>query len=122
MIPRKLATLDRPLLAPKLFYFTIAGASTAIGPFFALFYQSLGIPSPQIGILAGLPSLIILFGAALWTGLADYTLRHKPILLIALIGSAICLWLVLHGSGFWALLPVVCLYYFFLAPVQPLVR
>jgi MFS transporter, PPP family, 3-phenylpropionic acid transporter len=113
--------VSKKLIAPKGFYFAIAGAITSVGPFFALFYQQLGIPSSQIGILTGLPSLITLFGAALWTGLADFTHRHKSILLITLIGSAISLWLVLQGAGFWALLPIVGLYSFFLAPAQPLV-
>lgn len=120
MLSQKLASIDRKLLAPKLFYLAIAGVYTAVGPFFGLFYQQLGIPSPQIGILSGLPSIITLLGAALWTGAADFTHRHKRILLVTLIGAVISLWLVLHGTIFWALLPVVCLFSFFLAPAYPL--
>jgi PPP family 3-phenylpropionic acid transporter len=119
-ILQKYASIEKKLLAPKLFYFAIAGAITSVGPFFALFFQQLGIPSPQIGILAGVPSLITLFGASLWTGAADFTHRHKRILLITLVGSVISLWLVLQGAVFWVLLPLVCLYSFFLAPAQPL--
>jgi PPP family 3-phenylpropionic acid transporter len=112
--------LDKKLLAPKLFYFAIAGTISSLGPFFGLYYQQLGIPSFQIGILTGLPSLITLFGAPMWTGVADYTHRHKRTLLLTLVCSLISLWLVLQGHSFLALIPVVSLYAFFLAPAQPL--
>jgi PPP family 3-phenylpropionic acid transporter len=118
---RKAGSLDRKLLAPKLFYFAISGTISSLGPFLGLYYQQLSIPSPQIGILTGLPSLITLVGAPLWTGAADYTRRHKRILLLTLACSLIGVWLVLQGSSFLALLPVVSLYAFFLAPAQPLV-
>lgn len=115
-----LTSIDRRLVAPKLFYFSIAGMVTSIGPFFGLFYQSLGIPSPQIGILSGLPSLIMVFSAPLWTGVADYTRRYKRILLLTLIVTLASLWLILHGATFWAILPLVSLYAIFYGPIQPL--
>ena len=114
------ASVDRKLLAPKLFYFAIAGTISSLGPFFGLYYQQLGIPSPQIGILTGLPSLITLFSAPLWTGAADYTHRHRRILLFTLVCSLISVWLVMQGNSFVALIPSVSLYAFFLAPAQPL--
>lgn len=119
-ISRMSASVDRKLLAPKLFYFAIAGTISSLGPFFGLYYQQLGIPSPQIGILTGLPSLITLFSAPLWTGAADYTHRHRRILLFTLVCSLISVWLVMQGNSFVALIPSVSLYAFFLAPAQPL--
>lgn len=116
----KSINLDRKLLAPKLFYFAIAGTISSLGPIYGLYYQNLGIPSPQIGILVGLPSFITLFGAPLWTGVADYTYKHKFVLLLTLVCSLVSLWLILQGTSFWALIPTVSLYAFFLAPAQPL--
>jgi PPP family 3-phenylpropionic acid transporter len=112
--------LDKKLLAPKLFYFAISGTISSVAPFFGLYYQQLGIPSSQIGILTGLPSLITLFGAPLWTGVADYTHRHKRTLIFTLVCSLVSLWLIMQGVSFLALIPVVSLYAFFLAPAQPL--
>jgi PPP family 3-phenylpropionic acid transporter len=119
-ILQKYASIEIKLLAPKLFYFAIAGTISSLGPFFGLYYQQLGIPSPQIGILTGLPSLITLFGAPLWTGVADYTRRHRRTLLFTLVCSLVSLWLVLQGRSFLTLLPTVSLYALFLAPAQPL--
>ena len=42
-------------------------------PFMVLYYQSLGLSGAEIGLLVGLTPLITLFGAPLWTGLADAT-------------------------------------------------
>ena len=112
--------INKKLYAPRLFYFAIAGTISSVGPFFGLYYQHLGIPSAQIGILTGLPSLITLFGAPLWTGLADYTRRHRRVLLFTLVFSLVSLWLVMQGGSFFAILPLVSLYAFFFAPAQPL--
>ena len=112
--------MDRKLLPPRLFYFAIAGTISSLGPFFGLYYQQLGIPSPHIGVLTGLPSLITLFGAPLWTGVADYTHRHRRTLIFTLLCALVSLWLVMQRNTFIALIPVVTLYAFFLAPAQPL--
>jgi PPP family 3-phenylpropionic acid transporter len=120
LLIQKIASTEKKLLAPKLFYFAIAGTISSLGPFFGLYYQQIGIPSPQIGILTGLPSLITLIGAPLWTGVADYTRRHRRTLLFTLACSLVSLWLVMQGGSFLALLPTVSLYALFLAPAQPL--
>ena len=98
----------------------MSGTISSLGPFLGLYYQQMGIPSPQIGILTGLPSLITLFGAPLWTGAADYTHRHRRILLFTLVCSLVSVWLFLQGNSFVTLIPSVSLYAFFLAPAQPL--
>jgi len=72
---------------PFAFYFTYFAGVAFIMPFVVLFYQSLGFSGTQIGLLTGLGPLITLFSAPFWTGLADKTLRHRPVMsLVMLIG------------------------------------
>src|SRR5204862_4511893 len=60
-----------------------------IAPFQVLYYQRLGFSGMEIGLLAGLAPLVTLFGAPLWTGLADATRRHRRLMSLTLLGGAI---------------------------------
>ncbi|MBX2997057.1 MAG: MFS transporter [Caldilineaceae bacterium] len=113
--------VDRPLLAPKIFYFCFYAAGAALMPFLPLFYAQQGISGSRIGLLTGLPPLISLLSAPLWGGFADVSQQHRRALLIAIAGSIGSIFLLAQVEGFLWLLPVVILYAFFMAPVMPLV-
>lgn len=88
-----------------------------IAPFIVLYYQNLGFDGAQIGLLTGLSPLITLFAAPLWTGLADATLRHRLIMGIALLGSALAIFAVSVFNVFIPVLILTLLYSVFNSPV-----
>jgi len=53
------------------FNFSPFAASACAPPFVVLYYQELRFTATHIGLLTGVTILITLFGAPLWTGLAD---------------------------------------------------
>src|SRR5688572_8173839 len=64
---------------PFSFYFLYFSAFASLIPFFVLFYQNLGFNGAQIGLLTGVPPLIILVGGPFLTGVADSRQRHRLI-------------------------------------------
>lgn len=109
-----------PMILPSIFYFLFFAAIACLFPFLALFYQEAGLTGSQIGLLTGLSPLITLFATPLWTGAADATRRHKPILVVT-IGGAIAMALVISRlSSFAWLLPALVLYALFAAPIVAL--
>jgi MFS family permease len=113
-------SLTSPLNLSKFTFFLIFAAAAAVLPFLTLYYESLGLSGRQIGMLAGLPPLVMLFTASIWSGLADATQRHKLVMAVAMLGLAGSGLLFLLVDSFWALVPVVILYAFCFGPVEPL--
>lgn len=105
----------------KIFYFVFFAAAASLLPFLALYYQGLGLTGREIGILTGIVPLATLISAALWGAIADATHRHHALLLAAVSGTAVSVYLMLEAHTFILLIPVVTLYAFFLAPIIPLV-
>lgn len=107
-------------IIPFTFYFLYFAAFASLLPYFVLFYQSLGFNGAQIGLLAGLPPLITLFGAPFGTGLADRTRRHKLVMGLGL-GVAIAVMLILpQVSNFLLVFALVISFNFFMSPVASL--
>jgi PPP family 3-phenylpropionic acid transporter len=100
-------------------FFFFAGVAF-VGPFTVLYYQSLGFSGAQIGILAGLAPLIILFSAPLWTGLADTTNRHRFILSLVLLISSIAIFSLPYFRSFWPVLLMALTFNIFFAPIASL--
>ena len=73
---------------PFLFYFLYFAAFSSLLPFFVLFYQRLGFNGAQIGLLTGIPPLVILVAAPFWTGLADSKHWHKLVMGIGIAGMS----------------------------------
>jgi len=96
-----------------------AGASVL--PFMVLYYQELGFTGAQIGLITGITPLIIFFIAPLWAGIADSTGRHRLILSIAILGSAVSLFVFPFLSTFPTVLLIAIVLNLFLAPVVPFV-
>jgi len=79
-----------PFSLNVLFYAAIA----FVTPFTVLYYQSLGLSGAQIGILVGLVPLVTMFGAPLFTGLADVTQRHRLVMGVTMLVGCIATLLV----------------------------
>ena len=89
-----------PFAANVLFF----ACDAIVMPFFILYYEQLGFSGPQIGLLIGLPPLVTLVAAPLWTNLADNTRRHRAVVNLLLLGAALCLALLPRLASFWAVL------------------
>ncbi len=109
------------MIIAKAFYFIFFAAAANLMPFLALYYQGLGLSGREIGLLTGIVPLATLISAAVWGAIADATHKHHLLLLVAIIGTAVSVYLMLQAATFILLLPVVTLYAFFLAPIIPLV-
>ncbi len=105
---------------PFSFYFLYFAAMASLLPFFVLFYQSLGFSGAQIGLLTGIPPLITLLGAPIWTGLANSTHRHKLIMGLGLGVSVIVAILLPNLSSFAVVFAVIIIYNIFISPVSSL--
>ena len=105
----------------KTFYFIFFAAAASLMPFLALYYQGLGLSGREIGLLTGIVPLATLISAAVWSAIADATHKHHLLLLVAIIGTAVSVYLMLQAATFILLIPVVTLYAIFLAPIIPLV-
>lgn len=118
-IPQRVHHLLHPL-TPKLVYFFNYAARAALIPFLALYYERLGLSGQQIGVLVGIPPLVALGAAPLFSGLADATGRHRQILALAILISG-GLALVLPAlTTFWLLLAGIFLFALALEPIMPI--
>ena len=105
---------------PFLYYIFIFLGFASYGPFLVLYYQSLGFTGAQIGLVAGITPLILLFAAPLWTGWADRHRTHRLVMSVALLLMAV---LIAILPTLRAYLPIVLLLFafqFFYAPISAL--
>ena len=101
-----------------LSFLMFAGYAT-VGPFFVLFYQSLGFSGTQIGVLTGIAPLVTFLIVPLWTRLADKTHRHRLLMSVALAGGILVVSLFPLPRAFAPILGLAVLLNVFLAPVTP---
>lgn len=114
------AKFGQPVFLSKFSYFFFFAAASALLPFLVLYYEQLGLSGRQIGLLTGIMPLITLISSSLWGGLADMSRQHKLLLVSAIIGTLIFGLLILLAQSFWALVPLIVLYAFFMGPILPL--
>jgi PPP family 3-phenylpropionic acid transporter len=101
---------------PFTFNFLLFAATACVSPFIVLYYQGLGFTGMQIGLLTGITPLITLFGAPLWTGLADATRRHRLIMSLTILGGVTTLLVFPLLQAFAPILLVAILLNAFFAP------
>jgi len=104
-------------IMPFTFYLVYYAAAVFIQPFVVLYFQDLGFNGAQIGFLAGIIPLVVMLGAPLWTGLADARSRHKLIMGITILVSALTACLFPLVKAFLPIIPLVILHALFAAPV-----
>ena len=109
------------MIRPKAAYFFYYAATASLLPFIALYYAQVGLSASQIGLLSGILPLVTLVSAPLWGGLADATRRHHALLLLAIAGTMAAVLALSRTASLSALIPIVMLNAFFMAPIIPLV-
>jgi MFS transporter, PPP family, 3-phenylpropionic acid transporter len=104
---------------PFAFYLFYFAAAVFIQPNFVVYLQKLNFSGAQIGMLSGIIPLIIMLGAPLWTGLADATSHHKPIMILTILVAALAASIFPLVSSLTGIIPLVIVYALFAAPVIP---
>ncbi len=109
------------MVLPKAAYFFYYAATASLLPFIALYYAQVGLSASQIGLLSGILPLVTLVSAPLWGGFADATRRHHALLLLAIGGTIAAVLALSRTVSLQALIPIVIVNAFFMAPIIPLV-
>ncbi len=102
-----------------MFFVFFASASMLL-PFFGLHYRSVGMNESQVGVLAGLKPLMVIFGAGISSAAADATGRHSTVLAIVLMGMTLAAFGVLHAVSFPMLFILTLTFAFCFASVGPI--
>jgi PPP family 3-phenylpropionic acid transporter len=108
------------VLKPKIYYFFIYGAGAALVPYLVIYYQELGLSGSQIGLLAGIPTLMSMLSTPVWGGLADATNKKHLLLSIAILVSMTMVSVLSLTTVFLWMVLVVTLYAFHSAPIIPM--
>ena len=103
-----------------LYYFTFFAAIGMLVPYINLYYESVGLDSGSIGILAALPTVVSLVASPLWGVVADRLRLHKVLLPVAMIINAGVVFLLLQMHQFVFLAIFVLLQSFFGSPIGPM--
>jgi len=69
-----------PRARASLFYLFYFAAGGALIPYLNLYYQQVGMSTPQIGVLAALPTVTALVAGPFWGGAADALHLHRRLL------------------------------------------
>eukprot|EP00808_Paulinella_micropora_P015880 g2713.t1 len=77
----------------KILYFIVWVTQGSVLPFQALFFQSRGLSSSQIGLLAFLAPIARMLGSPLFALLADISQQHRLVLTVLLLASAFTRWM-----------------------------
>lgn len=110
----------RPHQLSSLYYFLYFGAAGAILPYLNLFYQSQGMETAQIGILAALMTATNLLAGPFWSAMADRFQLHDrmlPLMIMMTLPMALFLGL---GRDFVVLMVAIFLFAAILAPIVPM--
>ena len=109
------------MIAARAFYFVFFASVACLVPFLTLHYQDLGLSGREIGFLTGIVPLITMFSASIWSMISDATGKHRQLFLASIAGTWLSVVLMSQASTFVALIPIVAVYAFFIAPIIPLV-
>jgi len=105
---------------PFSFYFLYFAGFSSFIPFMVIYYQQLNFSGAQIGLLTGLPPLIILVAAPFWTGVADSTQRHTLIMSMGLVVAIVIGFVLPSVSSFIVVFMLIVIFNFFFSPVSSL--
>lgn len=111
---------QRSMLTTKTFYFLYYAAMASLGPFLVIYYKELGFSGRQIGLLAAIPPLLAVAAVPLWGAAADISRQIKKLLLLAITGAIVVVFIFSRVTLFAAVVPIVTIYAFFNGPIMPL--
>ncbi len=101
-------------------FFVFFLAFSAITPFLAIYYESVGLTGKQIGLLAALPSIARIIFTPLWGGLADILQKQHRLLTAALFGTGAAGFAIFLGGRFTTIFLAVICWSIMIAPIVPL--
>lgn len=104
------------IVAVSLAYFTYYGAIGSFFPFIGVHFRQLGLDGTQIGVLMTLPAIGVAVFAPLWGMLADRFDKHRLVMRLSLVPAAMAAATLARADSFLALLPVLVVWAFFVAP------
>src|SRR5262245_61853871 len=100
----------------SLFYLLYYLAGGALLPYLNLYYQSIGIATANIGVLATLQTLTTLIAAPVWSGTADAHRIHRLLLVTAALATLLPAALIAGTHGFLPLAILAAFMGFVLGP------
>jgi PPP family 3-phenylpropionic acid transporter len=103
-----------------LLYIFIYAANGILTPYSSLVFQSAGFGQWAIGILASIGPLVSLVCQPIWGIISDRARSKRTVLRLTLFMTAITVWLVAIGQGFWAVTCALIVFFMFQSAVLPL--
>jgi len=113
--------LNKPVLLSKSIFLVVYAAASVLLPFLALYYEQIGLTGAQMGLLAGIPPIMTMIGASVWSGLADATQRHKLVFMLVISGATVSVMIIPATASFLAISLVIALHAFCFMSLLPLI-
>ena len=113
--------LNKPVFLSKGIFLVVYAAASVLLPFLALYYEQIGLTGAQMGLLAGIPPIMTMIGASVWSGLADATQRHKLVFLLVISGATVSVMMIPATASFLAISLVIALHAFCFMSLLPLI-
>lgn len=117
---RNTVKINRPLLAPKIFYFCWFASIGLLMPFLGPYYRSIGLDLAQIGVLMAIPGVLQLIASPLWSLIADGLRLQRLMLPLAVGASLLPVFLIGQTQSFGVLIVLIIVYALAVAPVPAL--
>ena len=102
------------------FYLLYYAAVGALLPYLNLYYQQTGMTTHEIGVLAALPTIAVLFAGPFWASIADALHLHKHLLPLLTVGTMLPAAGLMLVNGYWLMAGLVLIFASLLAPIVPL--
>jgi PPP family 3-phenylpropionic acid transporter len=113
--------LGKPLLLSKGIFLVVYAAASVLLPFLVLYYEKIGLTGTQMGLLAGIPPIMTMIGASLWSGLSDATRRPKPVFMLVISGAMVSVVIIPFAGSFLAISLIIALHAFCFMSLLPLI-
>lgn len=113
--------LNPAFISLCLYYFILFMGNTVWFSYIGLYYSSINLTNAQIGVINAIISLTAILAQPIWGTIADRSKNKNFILQVALLLSAISIWLFpISGKNIWLLFLASVIISFFVAPTGSL--
>ncbi|WP_102693860.1 MFS transporter [Rummeliibacillus pycnus] len=89
-------------------------------PFLPVFLKGQGLTTSEVGLIIGAGGFVTIIAQPLWGMISDKRKTLRKVMLLLILMTAVCGFLLFNMSSFWSLVIVAMLVYFFLMPLDPL--